>query len=360
MHIFHYHNTTAKFDPDLGFIVHVWLIRHFLFSLQQTRTDMKFRTEIETCKDCITLQPERPIVLTGSCFADNIGGAMRRCLWDAANPLGVLFNPLSIAGAIELSLLTGNASEVFKKTLFEANGLIHSWLCDSSGSACSVETAVEKFESRSAVLRRMLDRGRTLCVTFGSAFCYFLAGESDPVANCHKQPSTLFSRRRIQADEITGRWQPLLEKLRNLFPGLEVIFTVSPVRHVRDGLHENSLSKSTLLLAVDKICRENKFCYYFPAYEILMDDLRDYRFYASDLVHPSEQAVEYIWEKFKDTFIDPQGLEMLKKGEAICRRVAHRPILSTAEQHAEFRDCTRRMAEEFKKAYPESLDLLME
>lgn len=319
---------------------------------------MKFRTEIEPDKAGVIIRPEKPIVLLGSCFADNIGGRMRRCLWNAVNPTGVLFNPLSIAAALELSLFDGNAADSYADSIFESEGIYHSWLSDSSGSSDTRRGAIEKFTERTLILREMLGKGQTLCVTFGSAFCYFLASDSaTPVANCHKQPATLFTRRRVTADEICDVWISLASRLKELFPKLRIIFTVSPVRHVRDGLHENSLSKSTLLLAVDRICRELDFCHYFPAYEILLDDLRDYRFYASDLVHPSDMAVEYIWEKFRESFIDNSGCEMLKKGEAIYRRADHRPIIADDAKLASFRDETRRIAESFRQAYPDSLPL---
>jgi len=334
---------------------------------------MKFRTDIKVERAEFSLRPEQPMAMLGSCFADNISKRMRGSLWDASNPLGVLFNPLSIAAAIELTLFDEHAADTFADSLFTHDGISHSWLFDtSSSSAAGKDDAIRKFLSTKCRFEDMLERGNTLCVTFGTAFCYFLnaSNGSDKtyknnwadgfghiVANCHKQPTAMFTRRRMSCNEISETWLGLANKLKNRFPKLKIIFTVSPVRHVRDGLAENSRSKATLLLAVDRLCSKLDFCHYFPAYEIVNDDLRDYRFYASDLVHPSDEAVEYIWEIFRDTYLDEAGLHFLKEGEAIARRAIHRPIMEIAERTAAFRAETIKLYEDFHKRFPDSLSL---
>lgn len=318
---------------------------------------MKFRTEIKVERAEFSLRPELPIVTLGSCFADNINTRMRSCLWDAANPFGVLFNPLSIAAAIELTLFDEHASDTFADSIFTHDGITHSWLFDTSTSSASgKEDVIRKFLATGSRFKNMLKKGQTLCVTFGTAFCYFLSGHDDyVVANCHKQPAAMFTRRRIGCDEITEAWLTLANKLKSKFPELKIIFTVSPVRHVRDGLAENSRSKGTLLLAVDRLCNSLDFCHYFPAYEIVNDDLRDYRFYASDLVHPSDEAVEYIWEKFCETYLDEAGHRFLKEGEAIARRSTHRPIIDVPERSAAFRNETEKLYDNFHNRFPYSL-----
>lgn len=320
---------------------------------------IKFRTEIKTEPCCWQLSIDTPVVLLGSCFADNIGARMRRALWNARNPLGVLFNPLSIASALKLLLFDPDSSTKFKENSFEANTLRHSWYFDSS-----VSDSGPNFPAHLGNMKRelsdTLDRGRTLFVTFGTAFCYFLTDHPDfVVANCHKQRESMFARRRVSIDEICAEWEPLIEKLTDRFPGLRIIFTVSPVRHLRDGLHENNISKSTLQLAIDRLCDRFGCCAYFPAYEMLIDDLRDYRFYASDLAHPSDQAVEYIWEKFLDTFVTtPAARADLKRGESIVKRYSHRPICLTNIQEYEqsqFRLETDQLYNSFVKDHPESI-----
>ncbi|MDE6006469.1 MAG: GSCFA domain-containing protein [Muribaculaceae bacterium] len=319
---------------------------------------MKWRTEIEKGKEGVKLNPERGILLAGSCFADYMGARMRAGLWDAQNPFGVLFNPLSIAEALRISLLSDEPENEYRKSIFRTEDKFLSWLADSKVWGCNRDETINKLTQRGAQARDLLKSDETLCVTFGTAYCYFLDGDNGrAVANCHKQPQSKFSRRRISADEICAIWARLIYDLKERYPDLLVIFTVSPVRHVRDGLHDNTLSKATLHLAIDQLCKEFDFCHYFPAYEILIDDLRDYRFYADDLVHPSSTAVEYIWEVFKNTYLDSQGEEMLKKGETISRRTSHRHIFPDSPEAIHFKQQTLDMYEQFRKEYPHALKI---
>lgn len=317
----------------------------------------RFRTEYEAHYAGTELGIDRPVAAVGSCFSANISARMRRSLWKATDPMGTLFNPLSIAKVLELALFPEEsgpscAGSLFADSLFEVNGTVHSWLLDSSFSAPSRQEVERKFLEAAERLRDTLERGKTLILTFGTARCYFIGDKV--VANCHKQPSGIFLRRRVTTSEILGVWNPLMERLEQEFPGLETIFTVSPVRHVRDGFEENSLSKATLLLAEEEICRGHESRRYFPAYEILNDDLRDYRFYASDMAHPSEEAVEYIWEKFTETFVSPSSLAVLLEGEKIARRLAHRPNIDN-EEALRFREETERLHKEFCARHPEAL-----
>lgn len=290
---------------------------------------MQFRSEYKAEKGEFLLDVERPVVLLGSCFSENIAGRMRACLWLAENPLGTLYNPMSIARTLAVTLgIDCDSDSEFRSTLFEGNGINHSWLFDSKLSSVNREECLQRFEEKRTALDTLLRQAEAIFVTFGTAWCYYLAEQKDyPVANCHKMPADMFTRRRLSVDEIVDCWGPLVGKLKARYPQLKIIFTVSPVRHVKDGLHGNQLSKATLQLAVEQLCTSIDYCSYFPAYEILMDDLRDYRFYASDLVHPSEQGVEYIWEKFKETYLDSAGEARLRAGEKECKRRSHRPII---------------------------------
>ncbi|MCH5223973.1 MAG: GSCFA domain-containing protein [Muribaculaceae bacterium] len=286
---------------------------------------MKFRTEYRAVRNELTLNPENPIVLMGSCFSQNMAAKMEESGWDAVIAGGTLYNPLSIGIALSMMLDETNGEDKFKNTLFYASGLWNSQMFDSSFSAKSREDCIEEFRLRSSLLREALKKGETLIVTFGTSICYFLAESKEPVGNCHKQPADLFTRRRLSIEEIAGYWNSLLSALKERFPGLQVIFTVSPVRHLKDGFEGNARSKAILHLAIEEICGNYGFCHYFPAYEILTDDLRDYRFYAGDLVHPSEEAVEYIWEIFKESFIDENGRRYLEAGFKATRARQHRP-----------------------------------
>ena len=289
---------------------------------------MKFRTEYIPQRAGFTLNPAKPVVLTGSCFADNIAQRMRLCQWDATNPFGVLFNPLSIARVLKLALSESNTEGTIKDSIFENNGFTHSWLFDSKKSGLSPESVFSNITESIAVFMDKIKNAEALFITFGTAWCYFL-NEKDGyvVSNCHKQPQQLFTRQRVSISQITYIWINFIKYIHTEYPDLRIIFTISPVRHIKDGFEGNARSKATLILAVEQICEAFDFCHYFPAYEIVNDDLRDYRFYASDLVHPSDMAVDYIWDIFKATYLDETGIALLKEGEKISKRASHRSIL---------------------------------
>lgn len=317
---------------------------------------MEFRTILKPNKSQVTLSPKMRVTALGSCFADNIAGKMRESLWDCRNYGGALYNPLSIIKFIELAIYSGLDKSGFKDrdkeledSLFEADGIWHSWLADSRVSSLSREETLKKLKETLEGFSNTLADCKALFLTFGTAWCYFLNSDKEEifnipdkididhqsdseeylVANCHKQPARLFTRRRLTIEEITGRWEQLLQELHRKFPELQIIFTVSPVRHLKDGFSGNTRSKAILQLAVEQLTESFTFCHYFPAYELLNDDLRDYRFYAADLAHPSAEAIEYIWEYFKAIYLDKEGEEMLREGEKIVRLRAHRPLIDT-------------------------------
>lgn len=305
---------------------------------------MTFRTEYVGRRADFTLSPERPVATLGSCFADNISARMRNALWAGVNPAGTLYNPFSISRVLKLCLeadcgvqgiqangcLTSKSEETIRKSLFHHNGATHSWLFDSKMSGSNEEDVIIKIRGAYDILRDTLSQGEALLITFGTAMVYSLAeDESYIVSNCHKMPASLFTRRRLSVDEIVGEWTELSQQIGKRYPRLRIIFTVSPVRHLKDGMEENAISKAILRLAIDEICRRNDNCSYFPAYEIVTDDLRDYRFYASDMAHPSTEAVEYIWNKFKSVYLDAEGIALLKEGERLVKGFAHRPLVET-------------------------------
>lgn len=289
---------------------------------------MKFRTDYKAVPSPLRLSPERPVALIGSCFSDNMATKMRECGWDAFSDAGTLYNPLSIAEVIELLVFDPDFRSTLERTLFQTDdGIVHSWLFDTHFSRNSPEDVIDNIEKCRETLLGTLRRAETLIVTFGTSWCYFLTeGDRRLVANCHKMPQSMFERRRLSVEEISQVWRAVCEKLTSRFPGLSVIFTVSPVRHLKDGFEGNARSKATLLLAVEEICRRMPQCHYFPAFEIVCDDLRDYRFYDRDLVHPSDTAVEYIWEIFRRTYLDEEGERLLKEGNRRFKALNHRPI----------------------------------
>ena len=286
---------------------------------------MKFRTEYIPKSSGLILNPEKPVVMAGSCFSENIASKMREHLWKAVNPFGTLYNPYSICEAVDMMLDEEKGYERFEQSLFEFNGIWNSESFDSSFSSRVKEDCVEEFLNRQQEFLENISEGRILIVTFGTSICYHLKRNESIVGNCHKQPSELFYEKRMTAGEIFNHWHQLIDKLKETYPDIALIFTVSPVRHLKNGFTGNSRSKAVLQLGVEQICQYEDNCRYFPAYEIMLDDLRDYRFYASDLVHPSEEAVEYIWEKFRETFLDKEGNRLLDEGNKHFKAENHRP-----------------------------------
>lgn len=287
---------------------------------------MKFRSEFKSERSSLTLDPCKPVVMAGSCFSQNIAGMMEKHLWQAVNPFGTLYNPLSISAAIDIMSDSEKGCERFKKSLVKFNGVWNSKFFDSSFSAINKEDSIEEFKKRQQTFIKALQEGKILIATFGTSICYFHQEDNVVAGNCHKMPANLFSRRRIGINEIQEAWEKVIRNLTKTFGDINIIFTVSPVRHLKDGFVGNIRSKAVLQLAVEEICNNHENCLYFPAFEILNDDLRDYRFYAADLVHPSDEAIEYIWEKFIETFLDSSGLETLKEGNRQYKALHHRPM----------------------------------
>ncbi|MBQ6984102.1 MAG: GSCFA domain-containing protein [Paludibacteraceae bacterium] len=269
---------------------------------------MKLQTIVDIKPSPWKIGYDDKILLVGSCFADEIGEQMaQRYLQVTCNPFGTLYNPLSIAQAINLQ------SSISNLQLINHDGLWHSLAHHGSFSRPTKEETEQAVRASIETMQQALAEATVVIVTFGTAWVYEMRGDGlsvtgyGIVGNCHKLPESCFTRRRLSVDEIVAAWRPILER----YPDKHWIFTVSPIRHIRDGLHENQLSKATLLQAIEQIENgqwkmENWKLHYFEAFEIMLDELRDYRFYADDLVHPSSLAVNYIWERFVDTFCTPQ------------------------------------------------------
>lgn len=295
---------------------------------------MNFRTQVGLPDQGIKINHSDRIVLWGSCFAENIGklliGSKFRCLM---NPFGILYNPLSIAEALKQAL---EKKEYQKADVFYATGLWHSWMHHGDFSSPSVEDCLMRINGNLRTLSETLPEADWLVVTWGTAFGYFLKATGEIVGNCHKQPDRLFLRRILKVDEIVEVWKRLLMELKTMNPNLKVLFTVSPIRHIKDGMHGNQLSKSTLLLAIDELCDQCPDCFYFPAYEIVMDELRDYRFYADDMVHLSDMAVKYIWECFSQCCFSVETMEVIREWEDVKKRLEHKPFNPDSEAYQTF------------------------
>lgn len=296
---------------------------------------MKFRTEIELKKWSEPLEYSHQILCLGSCFANTIADHLRRSKFRVVtSPTGILFNPASIALAVR-HMSKGYTSK--NEDITELDGSYVNYNFHSQISApthdelnAAVTTAIEQ----GAEALRNAD---LTIITLGTAWVYRLRSTGEVVANCHKQPQRLFSRELLTVDECVA----YLEEIVLSTPS-RLLLTVSPVRHIGEGLEDNSLSKAILRVAIDIICRRHSDrVAYFPSFEMLVDDLRDYRFYADDLVHPSSKAVEYIVEKFYEAAISPSAKATMERVQAICAAVNHRPRNPHSEAYREF--CLRQL-----------------
>jgi GSCFA family len=285
---------------------------------------MKFRTELPASKVAFDINYHTPMLGIGSCFVENIGEKLlqRRFLFHQ-NPFGIVYNPLSMAA--QLDILTTEKRFV-ESDLVEINGLYHSWLHHGCFSEETVEGTLNGINSAIEKARLFLKKANRLFITFGSATVYQLRVTQEVVANCHKAPPQYFERKRLSAEGIVAALSPIFEQLSTQYVDIQVILTVSPIRHLRDGLIENNLSKATLLLAADALVQKFPNVTYFPAYELVMDDLRDYRFFEPDMMHPTEQAVDYIWDYFSQTYFSEDTKNVIREVEKINAMQAHRPI----------------------------------
>lgn len=269
------------------------------------------------------------IFALGSCFAERISERLSRAKFAVtSNPFGVLFNPTSIAKALE-RLADSRAFAVCD--IREGREGYFSFEAHSSLDGRSQTEIFANLNQAVAQGSKALREADWVIMTFGTAWIYEREGRV--VANCHKQPASEFSRRRLSVEEI-------VEMYGQLFDGVlrdkQVILTVSPVRHLGDGLQENSVSKAILRLAVEELCERYENVYYFPSFEIVMDDLRDYRYYAEDMAHPSKVAVDYVWERFCEYALSQRALQLLPRIEQIVRAAEHRPFNPNGEQHKAF------------------------
>lgn len=289
---------------------------------------MELQTKVDISRKLLKLTHEDGMVLMGSCFADNIGDKLREAHFDCCvNPFGTLYNPMSVGEALR-EILRCRRYEASDSEVFEKDGVWHSWMHHSRFSAGSVDELLDNINGAISDANGRLLSCRLLVVTLGTSYVYRLRGDGRLVANCHKVRESEFVRGRLSVEDVVDEWLPLLDELHAANPDMKVMFTVSPIRHKRDGLHANQLSKSVLLLAADRLCGERPdMCLYFPAYEIVVDELRDYRFYADDLVHPSAMAVEYIWERFCDAFFDRRTMEKVTEWRKYEAHRRHRPLM---------------------------------
>jgi len=307
-----------------------------------------FRTEIKHLDSDIRISHSTNLLFMGSCFSKRIGEKLEQYKFPICiNPTGVLYNPASIASSLEIIA----AEKIFTSDDLQcSDGKWFSWRHHGSFSAEDPEVCLGKINKQIKKAAAFLREIDFICITFGTAWHYILKNTDVTVANCHKQPDQLFERRLLTSEEIVLLLQKTDEVLRKVNPHIRYIFTVSPVRHIKDGFIGNSLSKSILITAAHTLCAALP-AEYFPSYEIMMDDLRDYRFYSEDMVHPNETGVSYIWEYFKNTYLDQETKTVCTDLQPVISGMGHRPADETSDSHRRFQEKILTIIEKLEQKY---------
>lgn len=294
---------------------------------------MNFQTCVDCKKTDINITHNSNILLIGSCFTENIGKILKKSKFKCiVNPYGVLYNPLSISRSLNeiIDLRKYNENDVFYY-----KGLYHSFMHHTTFSSDNLNMCLEHINSQILNAHESLTSLDYIIITLGSSYIYRHNGIV--VANCHKLPEKSFERQLCDYNSFIIEYRKLLDKLFSVNGHLRIIFTISPIRHIRDGLHNNMISKSILAIFVYELQKlYSEKIYYFPAYEILNDELRDYRFYADDMVHPSELSILYIWEKFKTMYMDKKTHELIDKCNNIEKMISHKPFNPNSNEYKSF------------------------
>jgi hypothetical protein len=312
----------------------------------------KFHTIVQIPEFSDKIDYRKASMLMGSCFTENIGAKMEELKYNVdINPFGILYNPVSVANGLQILL---EERKFENRDLTIADGLHHSFYHHGRFSDPDEKTVLKKINERIRNSSEFLKQADFLFLTFGTAWVYRYKKTGEVVSNCHKIKAESFERERLSIHQITNIYKDLLARLKKQNPKLKVVFTVSPVRHWKDGAVENQRSKATLLLTIDQIIRESGTgtCSYFPSYEIVMDELRDYRFYAEDMIHIADAAVNHIWEKFEKVLIETESRDLSKKVKSIMNAMNHRPFNKITREHLKFIEKIIQETRHLKTQYP--------
>ncbi len=327
---------------------------------------MDFHLEFTPRPFDVKLKHSDKLLLIGSCFTEQIGTKLSNHKFSVLdNPNGILFNPVSIARSISSYIDNKQYSHT---DLFYQNECWNSWEHHSRFSNPDAEVCLTRINQSQNKAHAFLQNADWLLITLGSAFVYETSpltsrmigtgslqeerGIATVVANCHKVPADKFNKVLLAVDKIVNDLQNTIEKTVAFNPDLKIIFTISPVRHLRDGFVENNRSKARLILAVQELVENNRNCFYFPAYELVIDDLRDHRFFAEDMVHPNYAATNYVWEKFISSCIDEPTQQLMKEIAVIVAAKNHKPFNPTSEQHKKFRQTNLEKIKKLQAQFP--------
>lgn len=318
---------------------------------------MQFRTEIKISRSNIDINYQSSVFFIGSCFSNNIGGKLQELKFDTViNPFGVLYNPLSVSENLNMLM---DKTKISENNIFFDNDLWASFSFHSSYSNPDKTQFLNKANQQIDVNSKKLLKTNVLFITWGTAWVYEVKETGRVATNCHKIPATKFNRFLLEVDKIIETSESLFQKLRQINPAMQIVLTVSPIRHWKDGATGNQVSKSTLLLAANKLANKFDFVEYFPSYEIVMDDLRDYRFYEKDMLHPNSLTIEYIWEKFGDTFFSSETNQTIKDVNSILSAARHKPFNPNTDTHQKFVKNTLSKIDDVNKQSPD-LDFELE
>ena len=310
-----------------------------------------FRTALTLAPAAFRISHTDRLLLLGSCFTEHIGARLAAGKFATrTNPFGIAYNPASMLSCLER--VRAADQDFGKAELFENAGLWRSWAHHGQFAKADKNAALASINAAYRETAEWLPNCNRLLLTFGTADVFALRGTDQIVANNHKMPAADFTSRRLSVAEIVDSAVAVLEKIRKKKPDLQAIVTVSPVRHLREGAVANQRSKATLVLACDDICRQLPYAHYFPAYELLLDDLRDYRFYAADMIHPSEVAVDYIWQHFCDTYFSAETKTLLQAITKIQTAAQHRPLHPDAPEHQRFVETQLTALERLQRDWP--------
>lgn len=310
---------------------------------------MDFRLEFTPRPFDVKISHQHNLLLIGSCFTEQIGTKLANHKFSVLdNPNGILFNPVSICRSISSYIDNKQYTEA---DLFYQNESWNSWEHHSRFSDPDKEICLAKINESQTQAYEFIKNADWLLITLGSAFVYEL-DNALVVANCHKVPTDKFNKKLLPADEVFEGLQQMIAKSLAFNPGLNIIFTISPVRHLRDGFIENNRSKATLIQAVHQLVDKYDQCFYFPAYELIIDDLRDYRFFAEDMVHPNYAATNYVWEKFIATCIDETSQQLMKEIAIVVAAKNHKPFNPTSEQHKKFLQNNLERVKKLQQQFP--------
>jgi hypothetical protein len=311
---------------------------------------MRFRTEIKLQPKKDSIDYKSHLVLLGSCFSENMESKFDYFKFDQfTNPFGIIFQPKAIEKALNDCI---DRKEYLMSDLLSHNDVWLSLNHHSAFNQRNAKLAIKAINEKISLGHLALKKATHLIITLGTAWAYRWKENDSYVANCHKIPQSKFIKHLLSSEEISESLGNMIHTVKEFNKDVQIIFTVSPVRHLKDGFTENNLSKALLLKAVHEI-EDHDQVHYFPSYEIMMDDLRDYRFYKRDLVHPNEVAVDYIWELFKNTWIGEQAQNTMKEVEEIQSSLLHKAFDPESERHQAFLDKLEKRIQQLNLSHPE-------